>query len=383
MFNIPRFSMNKKIILSFLVIVSAMAMVACEADSGSGKVSGPVVYVGGYDRSASDITTPCYWTDTAGRSPRKTSLNYPVTSIKGGPVRSLFVSAGNVYTGGWHWSSASNYFPCYWTGQDVTTLFYGTNHLASVNSIFVSNGTVYAAGNDTFTTPDPDTTLPCYWDGTSDTSQKWPDTSVGSNHYATSIFVAGGTVYIGGRYNNASGVTNACYWTGTTMIPLANDTTVTNGYDVSSIFIDSGTVYASGYYKNGTTYVPCYWTDTATTDPVLVPLTVPDGCTQGFANSLCVSGGTVYVSGYFKNPSTNVQNACYWTGGTRTDLTAPVANDRDYYANAITVYDGTVYVAGSYFEADWHSSACYWKGTARTDLPGNGTYVAANSIVVE
>ncbi len=378
--------MYRRILLGLFFIFSSIILVTCNDDDSGNKTVNPVVYVGGYDRNDTTSpyeTTPCYWTKNGSGSIVKTILNYPATSAKGAPVTSMFVSGGQVYSSGWYYDAANKYYPCYWTGQTMTPLYYADGHKGSAGSIFVESGTVYAAGNDTDATS---VTKPCYWDGSSSTSQHMLDVSTGTNHYTTSLFVVNGTVYIGGRYNS-SGITNACYWSGsasgTTMVPLTSDTTAGSSNEVATIYVSSGTVYAGGNFKSGTTYTPCYWIDTATADPVLTPLSVPEGVTQGFVQSIYVVGSTVYACGYYKNPSTNVYKACYWINGERTDLPVPVQDDRDYYANALTVFNGTVYIAGSYFDADWKSKACYWRGTELINLPGAGDYVTAISIVVK
>ncbi len=63
---------------------------------------------------------------------------------------------------------------------------------------------------------------------------------------------------------------------------------------------------------DGATTVACYWTNGVKTD-------LP-GNGGAVANSIFVSGSTVYAAGYY---NTAAPVACYWTNGVKTDLPVP------------------------------------------------------------
>jgi len=205
-----------------------------------------------------------------------------------------------------------------------------------------------------------------------------------SNHgEASSVYVYKNTFYIAGYYYD--GEKNVpCYWTSTTepnvpgVIWIRTDLPGGSNGKANSIFVSGGTVYTAGHYDNGTLQVPCYWTDTTKTD-------LDSAGVGGEANSIFVSGSTVYTAGYYYGKYYHVP--CYWTGTTKTDLDSAGGGGE---ANGIFVSGGTVYTAGYYNSypkgpcniAD-QQVACYWTGKTRTDLDSAcSSYAAANSVYV-
>jgi len=178
-------------------------------------------------------------------------------------------------------------------------------------------------------------------------------------------------IYAAGFYSTrtVSGTTSiAAYWLNGVKTDLPGDGNASDSAVANSVFVSGSTVYAAGYYFNGTTNVACYWTGTTKTD-------LPGdgtGVNQASASSIFVSGGTVYTAGFYNNGTTSI--ACYWTGTSKQDLPGTGGAN----ANSIFVSGGTIYTAGVY-DADTTSIACYWTGTSKQDLPGTGG-ANANSI---
>ncbi len=240
-------------------------------------VSGGVVYTAGYHYNSTGGQAPCYWQGT-------TMVDLSYDSTGSGYTLSICVSNGTVYTAG-HYSNKPCYWinsvrqelqdtvldpfissiyvedttvylggyyfpnplnpdqstPCYWQGNVRTDLTTGGTGTGEVNSIYVSDGVVYAAGGYNGGTP-------CYWAGSVKTDLP------GAGGSASSIWVEGGTVYTSGSLSG-----NPCYWAGTSRTNL-------NGSDVYSICVKGGTVFTAGdYYKqnpddpNDGFSCPCYW----------------------------------------------------------------------------------------------------------------------------
>ena len=53
----------------------------------------------------------------------------------------------------------------------------------------------------------------------------------------------------------------AAYWVGSTETTLPGTSGIAN-----SIFVSGASIYTAGYYNNGTAFVACYWTGTTKTD---------------------------------------------------------------------------------------------------------------------
>jgi archaellum component FlaF (FlaF/FlaG flagellin family) len=139
---------------------------------------------------------------------------------------------------------------------------------------------------------------------------------------------------------------------------------------VVGIAVSNGNVFVAGYYYNTSNKkVVCLWTNGGSAVPI------SDTTVNSEATAITVSGGTVYISGFYElvdsDPTTSQYQACYWEGTTKVDLPQPVylvaANTTDVKATAITVSDdGHVYVAGDFKTKDngWTAwKACYWEDT--------------------
>jgi hypothetical protein len=353
--------------LSGVLLLSLLSIaVSCGGDSKKDSAGpDPTVYVGGYCR-VSDKDAPCYW-----KGNERIDLPLPAAGIAGN-VQSLYLYGDEVYTCGW-FTTAAAYFPCYWTGITLSEIPVDTGRKAGTHAIAVDGGAVYTGGTECALN---NTDIqPSVWKGFERTAlNRYTD---GSAYYPAgvkAIWVTDGTVYASGYYDNGSGMQNACFWTGSTMTQLADDDA--SNSDAGSIVVYDGIVYCGGYYQSGTSYLPCYWAGTQKTD-------FEKGSeTRCFVNSLTVSDGTVYACGYYINGS--VDTPCYWIGTKRYEIALPYA-ERDAYMNAVAVYNGIIFIAGSYSDNDWKRYPCTWRNGVRTDLSfiTGSTFVGTTSIALQ
>ena len=168
----------------------------------------------------------------------------------------------------------------------------------TINSLFVLNGVVYAAGTDQSSAPSG-----VYWINTTKKFLTGITTT-----YANSIFVYQGNIYISGRTSNGSNVC-ACYWdlsAGNNPIFLSS---VSNS-NASSIFVSEGDVYVAGYVSNQAVY----WKNGQINY-------LSDN--ESYAESIFVYNNDVYVAGRVE-PDGNHEVATYWKNG-----------------EAVTLYNGT------------------------------------------
>jgi hypothetical protein len=182
------------------------------------------------------------------------------------------------------------------------------------------------------------------------------------------------TVYAVGMRSNPHGSNAmACYWKDgvKTDLPVPSRTYYNGDIAATGIAVSGNTVYVSGYYVQSESHVACYWINGVRTD-------LPGG---GRAFDIAVDGGNVYMAGqyYYDEPGDPgfwLSMPCYWINGTRYDLPVP-SNYGKTRAESIAVSGGTVYVAGFYFGSDRTTTGCYWVDGVRYDLPvpgGTGSF---------
>lgn len=213
-----------------------------------------------------------------------------------------------------------------WNDGKVTKL-YGSN--TSANSVFVSEGKVYAAGsggtNTAYLWVDDEYTIlkessaVAYWvfvtggdvyvsgamqltGGTNSSAVYWKNgvvteltTDKSVKSYAQSIVVANGNVYVAGTFDGKSVV-----WKNGEMSYLEN------GMDAYELVVDeNGDVYVAGAYLDGNISKPVVWKNGQAT--ILG--------TRGIAYAVTVKHGDVYVGG--KN---HLSKAAYWKNGVEVSV---------------------------------------------------------------
>ena len=207
---------------------------------------------------------------------------------------------------------------------------------------------------------------------------------------ATQQFTATGTY----TDNTTKDITSSVTWTsGTASVATINTSGLATGIGAGTSVITatsgsiSGTtnltvtssatvdVYVVGCYRDaGPSHnsVATVWKNGDRTD-------LTDGAlVRACANSVYVSGGDVYVAGYYDDGIT--QAAAVWKNGTK--MTPDLPSDGNN-ARALSIYvaDGHVYVAGYY--TDTRDVPVYWVDGAKMDLSSSYSgYSEANSIYV-
>ena len=310
-------------------------------------VCGKVYTAGYYNNGTVDVA--CYWVGD-----QRTDLT---DGVQDGRATGIFVSAGTVYTSGFYMKNGSIYTPCYWTGTTVTDLPIATaGYDAVAYDIWVSGTTVYTVGFNDLGSD----VIPCLWSGTTRSVIE-----NGANAVAYSIFLSGSTIYTAGWYYDWEDTQSIvpCYWTGATRTDLEygyKDYGITAYVShANSLFVSGSTVYTAGwiYDEQGIEYA-VYWEGGTIHD-------LSDGI-DSEAYAITVSGSTVYTAGtrYVGGQYT----ANYWTNNTRTLIS------EDAIAQAISVVGGTIYVAGAGSNGTT-GVPCYWVGGERIDLPSDGVHM--------
>ena len=160
------------------------------------------------------------------------------------------------------------------------------------------------------------------------------------NAYANSVFVSDGVVYTAGN----DGKPVAKVWKdGTELHALTDGKQSAHAY---SVFVSGGAVYTAGYeYNENGKSVAKVWKDGT------VLHTLADGTLDSDASSVYVADGDVYVCGV-EEVSENVYMLQVWKNGKVLHSYTPADQKEESYLNSISVWDGDVYTAGYEGSAD-------------------------------
>lgn len=195
------------------------------------------------------------------------------------------------------------------------------------SSVFVSNGNVYTGGNVSFPGEESRATL---WVNSTPQYYTNGDYSASIND----VFVSGNDVYAIGYHrtgNNNNAV--ATLWVNGIEQALTNGNTNASAL---SVFVSGGDVYVAGYENNGAKDVAKLWKNGA--EQILT-----DGSDNAKATSVLVDGGNIYITGYEETTPGN-NYAILWKNGVAqylTDgLTYATALDVDLYVGFPLVVGG-------------------------------------------
>lgn len=144
--------------------------------------------------------------------------------------------------------------------------------------------------------------------------------------YQPHVYVAGST--------RENGYDHACYWKDDVRIDLES-TSFSNAYGIA---VTNGTVYIVGYYDNKA----CLWINGVRQNL--------DGGNS--ATGIALSDNTVVISG---TTSDLIPKACVWVNGVQA-----VVETGDSCGNAVAVYNGTIYLAGSFMDQYDNYKAAVW-----------------------
>ena len=171
---------------------------------------------------------------------------------------------------------------------------------------------------------------------------------------ASSVFVSGGDVYVAGYvFDSQTRRYNAVVWKNGVVQHLSS-----NNSRASSVFVSGDDVYVVGHDSN----IATVWKNG-------VAKNLHTGGWSSGANSVFVSGNDVYVAGSVSD-SPNRWNAVVWKNGVVQHLYLSSDNSR---ANSVFVSDGDVYVAGTRI----------WKnGELLYNISGNSIFVSGKDVYV-
>lgn len=231
-------------------------------------------------------------------------------------------------------------------------------------------------------------------------------TQANGDAYARDMVITdNGDVYIAGG-STENNIYTAKYWKNGVITKLLHN----NVSGATGIAVNGNDVYVSGYSSDANTMddIPTalYWKNG-------VPVVLSDGSVRTRANKIAFSGNDVHVTGSVADGTAKEWAAKYWVNGVETNLVngqeashiyidgsdvyitgrgsglmywkngEPTTIAADSFIYGITVFNNTVYTAGSSWNSETDiTKAGYWKNTTFTALAEGTKSPNAYSIAV-
>ena len=136
--------------------------------------------------------------------------------------------------------------------------------------------------------------------------------------------------------------------------------------DASCIFMEGNSVYVGGSIEGDAKRTACYWKN-----GTLVKLPALEGYSYYHVTGICVSNGTVYVSGYARTPDFSTY-AVYWDGDGVHPLPAPADPLTKGFSSTsgIAVDGADIIIGGSLSFWNLIGYPCYWSNGSYNALSG-------------
>lgn len=281
--------------IKFIVFSLLAVLISCSGNEENSYES--TVYIVGGNDITEPIATSVLW------------INDDIMELsedKYSGVNSVYVNDGNVYAAGYEYEDEyynNQYYATLWTNGTPTVL---SQHPSCAYSVF-AQGKVYAAGYEKI----GDKYFATLWSN-SVTARLSNLTSV-----AYSVCVSQGKIYVVGAIENANGVYNAVVWKNGVSTILS-----TNSSAAYSVFEKNGNVYIAGENNDKATLWVNGEAETLSTE-------------YSTAHSVFVANNRVYVAGEKNSIAT------LWKDGVPTALSTNTSS-----AHGVFVAGGNVYVAG-------------------------------------
>jgi hypothetical protein len=187
--------------------------------------------------------------------------------------------------------------------------------------------------------------------------------------------------------NGSNERTRAMYWYKGNEVLLGNSNNSSKALGVFGVLNTSGTgekfdVYTVGFEEENGIKKARLWKN-----KIQQPLDIEQNLLSVATSIFVVNDTDVYIAGHETSANSQQTRAVFWKNGVKNYLTEELG---DSYAKAITVDNGTVYVAGIH-ELQSKAKAVYWKNYQMVYLPvmGEGsnselpTSQCANAIAVK
>ena len=294
------------------------------------------------------------------------SLNPAVSGADGGVYAMALDSGGNVYVGG-YFTVMGNIVAtnmAKWTGSAWSALGSGIN--GAVYALAVSGTNLFAGGSFTAAGGVAANCIAA-WNGNAWSALGGSGMSQGMFYglYGTvvnALAVSGGTLYAGGSFTRAGGVSGVAAnsiaaWNGSAWSPLGAG--MPSGGMVSALAVSGTTLYAAGKFETAgdvTVNHIAAWNGSAWSalGAGMDGLAYPPWLVTGFypyVNALAVSGTNLYAGGYFtKAGGVTANYIAAWNGSAWSALGAGMGGSYPY-VYALAASGTTLYAGGNFTNA--------------------------------
>jgi len=275
------------------------------AEANEIAISSSTVYVCGWCMNQENQKINGYWTNGSW-----TPFSAPYKSSSGKfEIYSFAVTGSNIYAGGWGYAENGNWAGLWLNGKWKSLPIPDGFSRATIQSLFISSSTVYAAAQCSTNSGDK---IEGYWE-----NNKWVTLSPQTNSSKSSIHsisVYGSTVYAAGKCDNNSGYWINGEWN-TIGIPPGMDSTW-----ISQVAVAESNVYAIGSCRNKESTFFGYWLNS-----VWTPL--PDSNSLFKIPKVILHDTSVYLACTYSSGSTYAGPG-YWVNNTWVPLRKPFGPQR-------------------------------------------------------
>ncbi len=310
-----------------------------------------------------------------------------------GTVRSLAVYNGELYVGGAFTQAGSvsaNYI-ARWNGTSWNSVGTGSENgvsgesNTSVYALAVYNNELYVGGAFT-QAGSVSANYIARWNGSS-----WNSLGTGSNNGMSSLVwalaVYNGELYVGGAFHQAGGMTTGSIarWNGSGWNSVTNNGNGIAGFSVNSLAVYNGELYAGGMFSlsndananNIAKWDGSSWSilGTSTANGV-------SGGSYTYVNAMAVYNGELYVGGSFSNAAGMSANKIARWNGTSWNIlgTSSISNGVNGGVWSLAEYNGEIYVGGiftwvggpsAYYGGVQANNIARWTISGATDVEEN------------
>jgi hypothetical protein len=358
------------------------------------KVSGTNLYIGGSFTYTGGLTVNnvARWNGSAWSTLGSGITLYPGSGgspAYGGTVRALVMLGSDVVAGGF-FVTAGNVGALHlarWNSSTWSGLASGTD--GGLSSIVVSGSDIYVGGSFTLIGGVAANRI-AKWNGST-----WSPLGSGLNEFPSALAISGTDLYAGGRFVTAGGTTvnGIAKWNGTSWVALGSGVTVAGGSGwVHALAVSGSTVYVGGRFTSaGGVSVNhiARWNGSSWS-------TMGAGVAGGESTrvySLAVAGSTVYAGGDFTTAGgVTVNHIARWNGSAWSAMGSGVASG--YFTtqvSALAVNGSNLYAGGDFRTANgvtvnniarWNGSVWNALGSGMNTNGGDVRSLAINGSAV-